>query len=94
MKKMTAMVLFFCFHALLIFFEVHKQSIFLTLSYDIQKLQSQKAILNKKQDFLRYTLQQHQQPHIIASTMKEKFEMQPIQLQQIQKTPELPEITG
>jgi hypothetical protein len=94
MKKMTAMVLLFCFHALLIFFEVHKQSIFLTLSYDIQKLQSQKAILYKKQHFLQYTLQQNQQAHIIASNVKEKFEMEPIQLQKIQKTPQLPNITG
>ncbi len=94
MKKMTAIVLFFCFHALLIFFQVHKQSIFLTLSYDIQKLQSQKIALTKKQHFLRYTLQNYQQPHIIAQTMQEKFDMQPIQLQQIQKTEQSEAVPG
>ena len=84
MKKMSAVVLFFCFHALLIFFEVHKQGQYLKLSYDIQKLQTQICDLTKEQSNLMYGLHALQQPDIIEKIAEKKLAMKPIELKKIQ----------
>lgn len=88
MKKTSAIVLFFCFHALLIFFEVHKQSNYLKLSYDIQKLQTQLNELIKQQSTLIHTLHTYQQPSLIQEIAQEKLSMQPIELKDVKKTHE------
>ena len=83
MKKMSAIVLLFCCNALLIFFEVHKQSQYLKLSYDIQKLQTQICDLKKQQNDLIYSLYTLQQPDIIENIAEKKLGMKPIELKNI-----------
>ncbi len=78
MKKMTAIVLFFCCNALLIFFEVHKQGQYLKLSYEIQKLQTEIGTLTKEQSNLTYALHQLQQPDNIQEVAEKKLNMKPI----------------
>jgi len=85
MKKMTAIILFFCFNALLIFFEVHKQSHYLKLSYEIQKLQIQFHELTKQKSHLMHTLYKHQQPSQIQHHAEEKLLMKPIELKDVKK---------
>lgn len=84
MKKMSAIVLFFCCNALLIFFEVHKQGQYLKLSYDIQKLQTQICDLTKEQSNLIYALHALQQPDIIEAVAEKQLAMKPIELKKIQ----------
>lgn len=83
MKKISAIVLFFCFNALLIFFEVHKQGQYLKLSYEIQKLQAEICTLTKEQSNLIYSLHKLQQPDIIQKTAEKKLGMKPIELKNI-----------
>ena len=85
MKKITAIVLFFCFNALLIFFEVHKQSHYLKLSYEIQKLQTQFHELTKQKSNLVHTLHQHQQPSQIQQSAEKKLSMKHIELKDVKK---------
>lgn len=83
MKKMSAIVLFFCCNALLIFFEVHKQGQYLKLSYDIQKLQTEICTLNKQHQDLIYALHTLQQPDHIQEIAQEQLKMVPIELKKI-----------
>ncbi len=83
MKKMSAIVLFFCCNALLIFFEVHKQGQYLKLSYDIQKLQTEICHVTKLQNDLVYALHRLQQPDIIKDIAEKKLAMIPIELKNI-----------
>jgi cell division protein FtsL len=83
MKKISAIVLFFCCNALLIFFEVHKQGQYLKLSYDIQKLQAKICNLTKQQNDLVYSLHALQQPDIIKEVAEKKLAMKPIELKNI-----------
>ncbi|MDP3788523.1 MAG: hypothetical protein Q8Q60_04405 [Candidatus Chromulinivorax sp.] len=83
MKKMSAIVLFFCCNALLIFFEVHKQGQYLKLSYEVQKLQAEICNLTKQQNDLVYELHALQQPDIIKDTAEKKLGMKPIELKNI-----------
>ena len=85
MKKISAIVLFFCFHALLIFFEVHKQSNYLKLSYEIQKLQTQLNELTKQKSTLTHTLYTYQQPCNIKDIAEKKLFMKPIELKDVKK---------
>lgn len=87
MKKTTAILLFLCCNALLVFFEVHKQGQYLKLSYEIQKLQSQIAILNKQHSDLVYSLHAQQQPHLIYEIAEQQMGMKPIELKTIQTVP-------
>lgn len=83
MKKMSAIVLFFCFNALLIFFEVHKQGQYLKLSYEIQKLQEKIYTITKEQSDLIYSLHKLQQPDNIQDIAQEKLAMKPIELKKV-----------
>lgn len=85
MKKISAIVLFFCFHALLIFFEVHKQSHYLKLSYDIQKLQTELSELAKQKSQLMHTLYRYQQPCDLQEIAEKKLLMKPIELKDVKK---------
>ena len=85
MKKTSAILLFLCCNALLIFFEVHKQGQYLQLSYQLQKLQSQISILHKEHDHLVYALHELQQPNIIQNIAETKFGMKPIELKKIRQ---------
>lgn len=87
MKKTSAMLLLLCCNALFIFLEVHKQGQYLTLSYQIQKLQSQLNILEKEQSNLLYNLHAEQQPDIIAQKAEQQMLMQPIELKNILRAP-------
>ena len=80
---MSAIVLFFCFNALLIFFEVHKQGQYVKLSYEIQKLQAEVCNLTKEQNDLIYSLHKLQQPDIIQDIAEKKLAMKPIELKNI-----------
>lgn len=84
MKKITALIIFLCCHALLIFFEVHKQGQYLQVSYDIQKLQTQVTELLKQKNNATYTLHSLQQPTIIADIASKELGMKKIELKQIQ----------
>lgn len=86
MKKISAVVLFFCFHALLIFFQVHKQSHYLKLSYDIQKLQTQHAQLSQQKSHLLHTLHTYQQPCHIQAIAEKKLSMKSIELKDVKKS--------
>ena len=83
MKKISAIVLFFCFNALLLFFEVHKQGQYLKLSYEIQKLQAEVCTLTKEQSNLTYSLHKLQQPDIIQDIAEKKLAMKSIELKNI-----------
>ena len=85
MKKMSAVVLFFCFNALLIFFEVHKQSHYLKLSYEIQKLQTQLHELVKQKSDLTHALHTYQQPDNIKDIAEKKLSMKSIELKNIKR---------
>ena len=85
MKKMTAIILFFCFNALLIFFEVHKQGQYVKLSYEIQKLQTELSNLAKEQNDLMFSLHSLQQPNIIKNIAKKELNMKNIELKNIKK---------
>jgi cell division protein FtsL len=87
MKKTSAILLFFCCNALLIFLQVHKQGQYLKLSYELQKLQSQITLLNKQHSDLIYALQAQQQPHSIQDIAEKQMAMQPIELTKIKFTP-------
>lgn len=87
MKRISAIVLLFCFNALLIFFEVHKQGQYLKLSYDIQKLQGQIAILVQQQNKLIYSLYCLQQPDTIQEIAYKQLAMKPIELKRIKSIP-------
>lgn len=83
MKKISAIVLFFCCNALFIFFEVHKQGQYLKLSYEIQKLQAEICDLTKQQHDLIYALHALQQPDVIKDIAETKLSMKPIELKNI-----------
>ena len=83
MKKTTAILLFLCCNAFLVFFEVHKQGQYLKLSYELQKLQSQIAILSKQHSDLIYALHAQQQPSNIQNIVEQQMAMKPIELKQI-----------
>ncbi|MBP6869459.1 cell division protein FtsL [Candidatus Babeliales bacterium] len=83
MKKISAIVLFFCCNAILIFFEVHKQSKYLKLSYEIQKLQAQICDLSQQKTELIYELHNLQQPHNIQDVAVKKLMMKNIELKKI-----------
>jgi|GEM_PF-613175 len=87
MKKMSAIVLFFCFNALLIFFEVHKQGQYLKISYEIQKLQTKICSITKEQNDLIYSLHTLQQPDNIQTIAQEKLAMKPIELKKVTLLP-------
>jgi len=89
MKKISAIVMFFCFNALLLFFEVHKQGQYLKLSYDIQKLQTELSHLSKEKDSLLYALHKLQQPDKIQETVEQQLNMKPIEIKKV-KTIEKP----
>jgi cell division protein FtsL len=88
MKKTSAILLFFCCNALLIFFEVHKQGQYLTLSYELQKLQSHITLLSKQHSDLTYALQAQQQPHIIQNIAEKQMGMLPAELSKIKVAPQ------
>lgn len=85
MKKISAIIIFFSFNAILIFFEVHKQSKYLKLSYEIQKLQTQICNLSQKKTDLTYELHKLQQPHQIQDIAIKKLTMQNIELKKVKK---------
>ena len=85
MKKISAIVLFFCCNALLIFFEVHKQGQYLKLSYEIQKLQSRLAEVTQQKNELIYSLHKLQQPDIIQNIANKQLSMKPIELKNVKK---------
>lgn len=88
MKKISAIVLFFCFHALLIFFEVHKQSDYLKLSYEIQKLQNEHRELTKEKSHLTHSLHTYQQPCHIQEIAEKQLSMKSIELKNVKKSHE------
>jgi len=88
MKKMSAIVLFFFFNALLVFLEVHKQSYSLKLSYEIQKLQTQFHELTKQKSNLMHTLHTYKQPDNIKEIAEKKLYMKPIELKDVKKNNE------
>ena len=83
MKKISAILLFFCCNALLIFFEVHKQGQYLKLSYEIQKLQNVITTLTKEHNDLMYTLHTLQQPDAILKFAEKQLLMKPIELKSV-----------
>jgi len=85
MKKISAIVLFFSCNAGLIFFEVHKQSKYLKLSYQTQKLQAQICQLDKQKTELTYELYQLQQPDKIQDIAIKNLGMKNIELKKIKK---------
>jgi len=87
MKTISAIILFFCCNALLIFFEVHKQGQYLKLSYEIQKLQTEITTLTKQQNELTYSLHKLQQPDIIQEVAEKKLNMKKIELKNIKSMP-------
>ncbi len=89
MKKTTAILLFLCCNALLVFFEVHKQGQYLKLSYELQKLQSQITNLEKEHSDLIYALQAQQQPDSILSVAQDHMNMKPIELKNIKTLPKI-----
>ena len=88
MKKTTAILLFLCCNALLVFFEVHKQGQYLTLSYELQKLQSKISVLSKQHSDLMYTLHALQQPNTIQNHVQKSLSMKPMELKNIKKISE------
>ena len=88
MKKISAIVLFFCTNALLIFFEVHKQGQLIKVSYEIQKHQTTLSNLKKEKRAITFKLLELQQPNIIKEFAKENLNMQPIQLKNVKKAHE------
>lgn len=85
MKKISAIVLFFSCNAILIFFEVHKQSKYLTLAYQTQKLQAKICQLHKQKTELTYKLYTLQQPDKIQDIAIKNLAMKNIELKTVKK---------
>lgn len=85
MKKISAIIIFFCCNSIFIFFEVHKQAKYLTLSYEVQALQNQIHALNKEKTNLMYELSRLQQPHEITQIAQKNLGMKKIELKNIKK---------
>jgi len=89
MKKISAIILFICFNALLILFEVHKQGQYLKISYEIQKLQTKLSELIQQKSEAMYILYKYQQPDIIKKIAEEKLAMKPIELKDVKTVYEI-----
>lgn len=89
MKKISALILFFCCNAALIFFEVHKQGKYLKLSYEIQKLQAQVCNLSKQKTDLTYELYSLQQPDKIQEVAIKDLNMKNIELKNLKTVPNI-----
>lgn len=85
MKKISAIILFFCCNSIFIFFEVHKQAKYLTLSYEVQRLNHELHKLKKEQTHLIYELSRLQQPHNIADYAEKNLGMKKIEHKKIKK---------
>ena len=86
MKKISAIVLFFCTNALLVFFEVHKQGQITKSSYEIQNLQAKIASLQKEKRSISFKLHALQEPDELQSFAENTLKMRPIQLKHVKQT--------
>lgn len=83
MKKTSAIVLCICINALLIFFQVHKQSQIIKVLRDIQQQQKQFNLLLQKKRTLKFNIHQEQQPDKIKAIAQEQLTMKPISLKKV-----------
>ncbi len=83
MKKNSALLLLLCCNALLVFFQVHQQGLYVKMSYELQKQQAQLRQLKEEQAQLIYQLQKAQQPDIIQEIAEKDLQMIPIALKNI-----------
>lgn len=85
MKKIPAVVLFICINALLIFFQVHKQSQIIKVRRNIQTHQKKIDQLEQKKRELNVQLHRIKQPYKIKQFATDKMNMKPISLKKVKK---------
>lgn len=85
MKKIPAVVLFICINALLIFFQVHKQSQIIKVRRNIQTYQKQIDKLEQKKRTLKVQLHQKKQPCKIKKVATDDMQMKPISIKKVKK---------
>lgn len=88
MKKKLFITVFITAHIFFVFSQIHKQSLFIKLSYEKQKYEKLKQELTEKKQTLNYALRKEMSnPAAIKAVAKDKFHMQKISLKQIKLLP-------
>lgn len=86
MKKAYFITLFVGMHVIFIILQIHKQSSFIKLTYEKQRLEKEKRELLAQQDTLTQQLSQLQDHDAIKEFALTKLNMKQISLKQIRHT--------
>lgn len=85
LKRNIFVILFISVNILFIFLQIHKQSTFIKLSYENQRLEKEKQQLVHKKEELTQKLYELQDPSEIKKFASNDLNMQKIKLNQIKK---------
>ena len=86
MKKAYFIALFVGMHIIFIILQIHKQSSFIKLSYDKQRLEKEKRELLAQKDTLTQQLSQLQDHDVIKQFALNELNMKQVSLKQIRHT--------
>ncbi len=86
MKKAYFITLFVGMHIIFIILQIHKQSSFIKLSYDKQRLEKEKRELLTQKDTLTQQLSQLQDHDVIKQFALNRLKMKQVSLKQIRHT--------
>lgn len=86
MKKAYFITLFVGMHIIFIILQIHKQSSFIKLSYDKQRLEKEKRELLTQKDTLTQQLSQLQDHETIKEFALNRLKMKQVSLKQIRHT--------
>ncbi len=85
MKKTTFATIFFCTHILFVILVIHKQNLFISLSYDKQKKEKLREELLEQKKLLTQRNHALANPSLVKDFAKKNLNMEPIALTQVRK---------
>ncbi|NBP00254.1 MAG: hypothetical protein EBU90_09045 [Proteobacteria bacterium] len=85
MKKLYFIVFFISFHILLIGIKINKQSQFIKISYERQRLEQKKIELLQQKQALTNDLYAFQNPALIKQFAQDVLNMEPLNLKQVKR---------
>lgn len=85
MKKTTFAAIFFSTHIFFVLLIIHKQNIFISLSYEKQKKEKFREELAEKKKLLTHQCHALANPTVIKEFAKNNLHMEPIALAQVRK---------
>jgi hypothetical protein len=85
MKRTTFAIIFFSTHVLFILLTIHKQNLFISLSYEKQKNEQLCAELQEKKTLLSRNYHALTSPIIVKDFAKKNLQMESVALSQVRK---------